>query len=100
MAKKELMEVVHSLNKFRHYIIGYQTFVNIDHAAIKYLMIKLDMSAWIIRWLLLLQPFDLTIVDKPSKENVVAGFLSRVNFPVGEEGMVDDQLPNEHYLLF
>eukprot|EP00253_Pinus_taeda_P013938 PITA_13938 len=40
--------------------------------------------------------FDLTIVDKPSKENVVADFLSRVNFPVGKEGMVDDQMPNEH----
>jgi len=39
---------------------------------------------------------DLTIVDKPGKENVVANFLSRVNLPTSEEGMVDDQLPNEH----
>ena len=50
----------------------------------------------IIRWLLLLQQFDLTIVDKPGKENVVADFLSRVNFPTGEEGMVDDQMLDEH----
>ena len=96
MTKKELLVVVHSLNKFRHYITGYQTFVHIDHAAIKYLMNKPDVNASIIRWFLLLQQFDLTIVDKPGKENVVADFLSRVNFCAGEEGMVDDQLPNEH----
>jgi hypothetical protein len=29
----------------------------------------------IYRWLLLLQELDLTILDKPSKENVVAYFL-------------------------
>ena len=38
----------------------------------------------------------MTIIDKPSKENVVADFLSRVNFPAGEKGMVDDQMPDEH----
>eukprot|EP00253_Pinus_taeda_P029343 PITA_29343 len=39
--------------------------------------------------------FNLTIIDKPSKENVVADFLSRVNLLAGEEGMVDDQMPDE-----
>eukprot|EP00253_Pinus_taeda_P030312 PITA_30312 len=42
------------------------------------------------------QKFDLTIVDKPGKENVVVDFLSRVNLPAGEKGMVDDQMPDEH----
>jgi len=59
-------------------------------------MNKLDLNAWIIRWLLLIQQFDLTIVDKHDNENVVANILSRVNLSTGEEGMVDDQLPNEH----
>ena len=95
MTEKELLAVVHSLNKFRHYITSYQTFVHSDHAAIKYLMNKLDLNAWIIRWLLLLQQFDITIVHKPSKENVVADFLSRVNFSAGEEEMADYQLPDE-----
>eukprot|EP00253_Pinus_taeda_P010361 PITA_10361 len=96
VTEKEFLAVVHSLNKFRHYITGYQTFVHTDHAAIRYLMNKPDVNARIIRWLLLLQQFDLTIVDKPSKENVVADFLSRLDFPTGEEGMVDDQMPDEH----
>jgi len=38
----------------------------------------------------------LIIVDKLGKENVVADFLSRVNLPTGEEGMVDDQMLDEH----
>ena len=38
VTKKELLVVVHSLNKFRHYITSYQTFVHIDHVAIKYLI--------------------------------------------------------------
>ena len=41
----------------------------------------------------------MTIIDKPGKENVVANFLFRVNFPTGEEGMVDDQMPNEHLFV-
>ena len=90
VTEKELLAVVHSSNKFRHYIIGYQTFVHTDHTTIKYLMNKPDVKARIIRWLPLLQQFGLTIVDKPGKENVVADLLSRVNGPEGEEGMVDD----------
>lgn len=100
MTKKELLDVVHSLNKFRHYITSYQAFIHTDHAAIKYLINKPNVSAWIIRWLLLLQQFDLTIIDKPSKENFVEDFLSILMFPVGEEGMVDDQLPDEHLFVF
>lgn len=96
VTEKELLAIMHSLNKFRHYIIGYQTFVHTEHAAIKYLMNKPDLNARIIRWLLLLQWFDLTIADKPGKENVVAYFLSQVNLLAGEEGMMIDQLPDDH----
>eukprot|EP00253_Pinus_taeda_P026606 PITA_26606 len=45
--------------------------------------------------MLILQQFDLTIVDKPGKENVVVDFLSRLTFPAGEEGIVDDQLSDK-----
>lgn len=67
MREKELLAIMHSLNKFRHYVTCYQTFVHIDHAAIKYLMNKPDANDRIIRWLLLLHQFDLTIVDKLGK---------------------------------
>ena len=44
-------------------------------ATIKYLMKKLDVNARIIIWFLLMLQFDLTIVDKPGKENVVANLF-------------------------
>eukprot|EP00253_Pinus_taeda_P007957 PITA_07957 len=96
VTEKDFLAVVHSLNKFRHYITGYQTFVQTHHAMIRYLMNKPDVNARIIRWLLLLQQFNLTIVDKTGKENVVADFLSRLDLPAGEEGIVDDQMSDEH----
>lgn len=45
MTENELMVVMHSLNKFRHYITGYQTFGHIDHVPIKYLMNKRYVNA-------------------------------------------------------
>jgi len=83
VTEKEFLVFVHSLNKFRHYITDYQTFVHTDHAAIKYLMNKPNVNVRIIIWLLLLQLFDLTIIDKLGKENVVTDFLSRLAFPTG-----------------
>ena len=50
----DLLDIVHSLNKFIHYVTCYQTFVHTNHATIKYLMKKLDVNSQIIRWLLLL----------------------------------------------
>ena len=84
MTEKELLTAVHSLNKFRHYITGYQNFVHIDHGAIKYLMNNLYMNARTIRWLLLLQQFDFTIMDKLGNENIVADFLSILTFLTGD----------------
>ena len=53
-------------------------------------------NAQVTRWLLLLQEFDITIIDRHGKENVVADFLSRFtnsddNFPV-EDSFPDEQL--------
>lgn len=75
VTEKVLLIVLHSLNKFRHYITGYQTFVHTDHAAIKYLMNNLDVNSRIIIWLCLLQQFDLTSIDKLGREKLVAYFF-------------------------
>ena len=75
ITKNEFLSIVYSINKFIHYIIGYTTFVHTDHSSIKYLMNKPIMNARITRWFLLLQDFDITIIDRPGKENVVAYFF-------------------------
>jgi len=48
----------------------------------------------IIKFLLLLEEFDVQIVEKPSKHNVVADFLSRVPHQI-KEGFVNDYFPYE-----
>jgi len=53
VTEKELLVVVHSLNKFRHYITSYQKFVHTNHVEISYLMNKPYVNSHIIRWLLL-----------------------------------------------
>ncbi|XP_059068671.1 uncharacterized protein LOC131859137 [Cryptomeria japonica] len=78
VTEKEFLAVVYAINKFRHYIIGYKVFVHTYHSAIRFLMNKPMVTGRVIRWLLLLQEFDVTILDKPGRENVVADFLSRL----------------------
>eukprot|EP00253_Pinus_taeda_P036484 PITA_36484 len=69
--EKEFLAVIYAINKFRHYIIGYTTFVHTDHSAIKYLMNKSVTNARVTRWLLLLQEFDITIVDRPGLDQEI-----------------------------
>ena len=45
--------------------------------------------------MILLQEFDITIKDRPGKENLVADFLSRMPKPV-DVATVEDQFPDEH----
>lgn len=76
--EKEFIVVVYAISKSRHHITKYLVYVHIDHSNIKYLINKPNVNGRIIRWLLLLQEFDLTIVDKLGKHNVIAYFLLRL----------------------
>jgi hypothetical protein len=76
---KELLEVVFTFEKFTSYIVNSKVIVYTDHAAIKYLLAKKDAKPRFIRWILLLQGFDVEIRDKKGVEYVVANHLSRMN---------------------
>ena len=75
--EKELLTIVFTFDKFRAYLVGTKVTVYTDHAAIKYLISKKDAKPRLIRWILLLQEFDLEITDRKGIENQVADYLSR-----------------------
>ena len=62
--EKEFLAVVFAYDKFRSYIVDSKVIVHTDHAAIKYLIEKKDAKLRLIRWVLLLQEFDLHITDR------------------------------------
>jgi hypothetical protein len=82
--------VVFAIKMFRSYLVGTKVIVYTDHAALKYLLIKKDAKPRLIRWILLLQEFDLEIRDKKGVENSMAEHLSRLQFEESAELPIND----------
>ncbi|CAN6567563.1 unnamed protein product [Malus baccata var. baccata] len=94
--EKELLAVVFALDKFRSYLLGTKVIIFTDHAALKYLLTKKEAKPRLIRWMLLLQEFDIEIRDKNGVENVVAGHLSQM---VHEDASpISETFPDEQLL--
>ena len=95
--KKELLAIVFDFDKFRPYLIGNKVVVHTDHSAIKYLMTKKDAKPRLIRWVLLLQEFDVEIKDKKGTENLVAYNISRLE-EARDDVPMNDEFPDEKLL--
>ena len=70
--------MVFAFDKFRAYLVGTKVTVYTDHATIKYLIAKKATKPKLIKWILLLQEFDLEINDRKGIENQVVDHLSKL----------------------
>ena len=85
--RKELLAVVHALQKFRCYLD--QTFLlRTDHAALRWLWESKNVFGQCARWFELMAEFDFKIVHRSGSVHGNADALSRC--PGGEENFPDD----------
>ncbi|XP_071924761.1 uncharacterized protein [Coffea arabica] len=97
--EKELLAVIFALDKFRSYLVGFKVIIYTDHSALKYLLHKKDAKPRLIRWILLLQEFDMEIKDKKGSENLVADHLSRLEYiPINDQVPIQENFPDEFVL--
>ena len=93
--EKEMLAIVFAFENFRPYILGSHVIIHTNHAAIKYLMAKKEAKPRLIRWVLLLQEFDLKIKDKKGCDNVIVDHFSRIEKPTVQE---EEEEIAEHFL--
>ena len=93
--------MVFACEKFRPYISGSHVIIYTDHGAIRYLMAKKDAKLRLIKWVLLMQEFDLEIKDKKGSDNVIADHLSRLEKTAKNEKETEivENFPDEQLFL-
>ena len=93
VTEREALGMIYSVQKYRHYLLGYEFVFHVDHDALKYMINKPQLSGRIARWILLLQEFKFTIEVRPGKKHGNADHLTRLSNELGTEP-VPDALPD------
>jgi hypothetical protein len=75
--EKEMMSILHALNKWCAYPIGRNVKVKTDHDSLKYFLEQRLSSEEQQKWVTKILGYDFEIVYKKGKKNVVADALSR-----------------------
>ncbi|XP_062112458.1 uncharacterized protein LOC133823609 [Humulus lupulus] len=74
--EKKLLAVIFVIEKFWSYLIGTKVIVYIDHATLKYFLVKKEAKPRLIQWIVPLQDFDYEIKEKRGSEKLVADHLN------------------------
>nr|GEW03163.1 DNA-directed DNA polymerase [Tanacetum cinerariifolium] len=90
--------IVYAFEKFRPYLVLSKSIVYTNHSALKYLLSKKYAKPRLLRWVLLLQAFDIIIRDMKGTDNLAADHLSRLENPhkdVFENKDINENFPLE-----
>ena len=77
-----MLALVHSLKKWKHYLLGARVKAYTDNVALRYWQTAQNLSPRQIRWLAYIAMFDIEIAHLPGKDNTAADALSRVACPM------------------
>nr|GEY24256.1 reverse transcriptase domain-containing protein [Tanacetum cinerariifolium] len=97
ITEKEMLAVVYAFVKFRPYLVLSKSIVYTDHSALKYFLNKQDAKLRLLQWVLLLQEFDIIILDKKGSENLLADHLSKLENP--HQDVLESKDINENFPL-
>lgn len=81
ITEKECLVIVWAVDKFRIYLQGIKFRVVTDHIALTWLKSKKDLTARLMRWQNLLQPYHFEVIYKSGKLHHDADHLSRLAEP-------------------
>ena len=95
-----MLAIVFALDKFHAYLVRSFILDFTNHSALKYLLTKQDAKARLIRWILLLQEFNIQIKDKKGVENVVVDHLLRLAIAHNSHSLpINDDFLEESLML-
>ncbi|KHJ88410.1 hypothetical protein OESDEN_11797 [Oesophagostomum dentatum] len=95
----EALGVVFAVQKFRPYIDGAKCTVITDHAPLKALLHRRDLTGRLAKYQIILQEFDITITYRPGKANILCDTLSRHPPHINFTTTADDTDPTPSCLL-